>query len=62
MESKRDGCLLSELTRLRLDLPRSAQSPRPAVRRPAPTRLWYVRIWGSTNVFIDNFDYRNQSS
>ena len=43
LEGKRVGCILGEPTRRRPVLPVLAQARRPAVRRPAPTRPWYVR-------------------
>ena len=41
----RDGCLLGEPIRRRPVLPGPA---RPAMRRPDPTRPWYVRVLDST--------------
>ena len=52
LEVKRDGRLLGEPTRRRPVLLRPALPRHPAVRRPAPTRSWYVRVLDSTNQFI----------
>ena len=49
LESVRDGCLLGEQIRRRPILLRPAPPRCPAVRRPVPTRPWYVRVLDSTN-------------
>ena len=48
LKGTRDGCLLGEPTRRRPVLPVSAPPRHPAVRRPVPTRSWYVRVLDST--------------
>ena len=48
LEGKGDGCLLGEPARRRPVLPGPAPPCRPAVRCPAPTSPWYVRVLDST--------------
>ena len=50
LASARVGCLLGEPIRRRPVLPGPAPPRRPAVRRPDPTRPWYVRVVDSTTL------------
>ena len=47
----RDGSPLGGPIRRRPVLPSPAPPRRPAMRRPDPTRPWYVRILDLTNLF-----------
>ena len=51
LEGKKNGYLMGESTARRpvFPPPRPASLGRPAVRRPAPTHLWYVRVLKSTD-------------
>ena len=51
LEGTRDRCLLGEPIRRRPVLPGSAPPRCPAMRRPDPTRPWYVRVLESTGVW-----------
>ena len=52
LEGTRNSCLLGEPFRRPPDLPGSAPLRCPAVSRPDPTRLWYVRVLDSTSMCI----------
>ena len=53
LENTRDGSILGEPNRRRPVLPVPAPPRRLAVRRAAPTRPWYVRVFDSTGLHLE---------
>ena len=55
LKGMRESSILGESTRWRPVLPVFAPPRRPAVRRPAPTRSWYVQVLDATDYRVPHF-------